>query len=974
MRPAWRLAISSASARPSRMLLLISAVALSAALIAAVSSTLHSLNESVLLRTQVTLGLSDVELKPAGSGAQMPESLVEEARAWPGVKIAAPRLETSIGALAVRSQAYERTENGWALRDRLYSSPGAQALGIDPQAEPAVRPLPLIAGRMPEQEGEVVIDALLAYRLGYEYATSATRRRGVDLVDPSRLRARLEPAPDAPAQLDEASAERFNRAQGVRVGDEIFIMPTVSAASRVIAAVPTFILGPNAVTAGVAHVPGIAASVPKLIGLARDPSSVREAFNLLRSPTRLRVVGIAEQPPLGARPQYYMHLPELQRLSRHEGEVSTLDFILDDGVQPEEFAATHREALGAAYVITSTPRHTSKLEKNLQSSQLGLILASVLAFMSAAFIIMTGLTTDMSQRQRELASMRCVGGRRRQLAEIQLVTGLLVGGAGALIGVPLGLGAAWLLVKAFPTNIPAGLVVPQAGVLLAFFGSCFSGVVGAAFPAWKAANVPPLAALKPHAKPATKRSVAAIGAMGLVGVALHIAWITIPKDGQVVAWGYVFFALPAMFVGYFLLGVPMVLLVSKLSAFVLAKVLRLPRPLVVRGVSATPYRYGFTAGAMMTGLALMVAIWTNGRAVLRDWIGNMEFPDAFVSGLPLEPGALDTVRTLPFVDRACPITREFVDLDESAKLGLRSLQEYATTFIGFEPGPFFDMTNLTWVQGSVDEARPKLEAGNAVLIAREFHVARGLGVGDTFACSRNGKKFEFEIVGVVTSPGLDIASRFFNIGEEYTHQAVHSVFGTLADMREKFGSNQIHIIQIDLNDEVDEAEALATLWEALGPYGLLDAGSAKELKERIHQLAFGTLLVFSSVAVVAMFVACFGVANLIAASIDLRQFEFGVLRAVGAQRGLITRMVIAEAVLIGLAAAVLGTVMGVQAAFGGKRLYEALLGIEFAVRPPLLPVVLGWAVVLVLTLLASAPAAIRLNRRRPRELLGAVKA
>ncbi len=36
---------------------------------------------------------------------------------------------------------------------------------------------------------------------------------------------------------------------------------------------------------------------------------------------------------------------------------------------------------------------------------------------------------------------------------------------------------------------------------------------------------------------------------------------------------------------------------------------------------------------------------------------------------------------------------------------------------------------------------------------------------------------DFEIVGVVTSPGLEIVSKFFNVGETYADQAVHAVFG-----------------------------------------------------------------------------------------------------------------------------------------------------------------------------------------------------
>src|SRR5262249_58128058 len=84
----------------------------------------------------------------------------------------------------------------------------------------------------------------------------------------------------------------------------------------------------------------------------------------------------------------------------------------------------------------TTERVTSGLEKNIASSQLGMVLATVMAFMSAAFIITTGLTTSVTERQRELAILRCIGGTRAQLARMQVLIGALLGAAGAAACVP----------------------------------------------------------------------------------------------------------------------------------------------------------------------------------------------------------------------------------------------------------------------------------------------------------------------------------------------------------------------------------------------------------------------------------------------------------------------------------------------------------------------------------------------------------
>jgi len=599
----------------------------------------------------------------------------------------------------------------------------------------------------------------------------------------------------------------------------------------------------------------------------------------------------------------------------------------------------------------------------------------VLAVLSASFIIMTGLTTDMTQRQRELAMLRCVGSTRTQLVQAQVLVGLGIGIIGGVIGVPFGIAVAWALAVMFPEQVPSGVVVVGTDVGIGLGASVASGVLGSLWPAYRSASVPPLRGLRPQAQAASARGVALTGLFGVVLIGVHLAIILVPTRDSSVFWVYAGVGLPAMFVGYFLLGVPMVALAGRVVAPVLSAGLSLPAGMLGRGVRATPFRIGFTSGAMMTGLAMIVAIWSNGQSVLRDWIGAMEFPDAYASGLPLDPGAREAVEGLGFVERTSVISRELVGVEGDASLGTtfggREVSTYQTSFIGFEPRSFFQMMSPTWVQGSLERALPKLEDGTGILVAREFHTARGIGVGDPFTVTHKGREFTFEIVGVVTSPGLDIASKFFNIGEEYTHQAVHAVFGSMRAMQ-RFGADRIHIIQIDLSEGIDTEAAMTQIRSVLAPYGLLDAGSGVGIKQEIERFATDTILVFSSIGVVAMLVACFGVANLIAASIDGRRYEFGVLRAVGGTRGVILRLLLAEAIIVAAVASVLGVLMGMQAALGGRRVYELILGIRFEIRPAIEPISIGIVVMATLTIGAAVPAILRLNRSSPRDLLTSI--
>ncbi|MCA9299185.1 MAG: hypothetical protein KDA28_08975, partial [Phycisphaerales bacterium] len=374
-------------------------------------------------------------------------------------------------------------------------------------------------------------------------------------------------------------------------------------------------------------------------------------------------------------------------------------------------------------------------------------------------------------------------------------------------------------------------------------------------------------------------------------IVLQALIVGLPSNGQVAFWGYATVGLPALFTVYFLLGVPAVRLATHVLVAPLSRLLGLPARYLRSTLLDAPFRHGFTAGAMMAGLALMVALWTNGGAIMRDWLGRIEFPDAFVNGPAMTEDHQRALDDLPFVRHTCAISLLPVETDV---FGVRALQKLQTTFIAFQPDRFFEMTTLTWIEGNEADARRRLDEGGAILVAKEFRVAQGLGVGDTFACTFNEVRHEFEIVGVITSPGLEVASKFFNIGSEYAEQSVHAIFGTRRDLEEKLvrAETPINLFQIDLDDDVDEAMAIDEIRAALADTGILDAGSGRQIKEEIRFFTRGILLVVSVVAVSSMLVACFGVANLIIAGIEHRRFSFGVLRAVGGQRALLVRLVI----------------------------------------------------------------------------------
>ena len=917
MGSASRLAIRSLQARRKRTALLIAAVALSALLIAAVSTAMVSIQGSLTDRIASTIGRSDVLVQSGSGGQTIDEVWIERARAWPGVAGVSGRNESPLSLRAtIELYLPEGEESQSYVFSRAQTLINATGNGFDFAQVDQIRPISVVEGRLPAADDEIAIDTLLADRLAGREGEAgamggAISMQKVMLDENERLDAQ-------PKSKDEA--ERFNTGVEVGVGDSI-------------------------------------EQVSKY---------------LRRRMAVLKIVGIVEPPPLGGRPQAYLTRAGLAALSDQTGRVSGVEILLKEGVDADAFVEARKAELAERdlerVLVQTTAKKTSGLDKNMRSSRIGMILASAISFLSASFIIMTGLTVDVAERQRELAVLRCIGGKRSQLAASQIISGLIIGGLGAVIGTPLGIFLCGVLMHILREQLRAGLVFSWWPAVLAGTGAIVAGLIGALWPAWKAASTSPLKALSPRVMAVQRRSVVLVGVIGLACIGLQTLTVTLPSDGNVAFYSYMLVGLPAMFAGYFLVGVPGVLIVARVFGPMISRLLALPPMMLRRTIEQTPYRFGFTAGAMMGGLALMISIWTQGGSLMRDWLGNLKFPDAFVSGLALTPEAQETLDEMPFVTGTCAITLHPVETDA---FGVKGLTTYMSTFIAFEPEIFFELAELTFIEGDEETAKARLIEGDAILVAREFQVAQGLGVGDTFVCRYQDEAYPFEIVGVVTSPGLDIVSKFFNIGEEYAQQAIHAVFGSRRDMIEKFGNESINLIQIELDKDFDDAEAIEIIRHDLFSYGIRDAGSGRAIKEQLRVVLGGAIGASTVVGICAMIVACFGVANLIAAGIEARRFELGVLRSIGAQKSVLLRMVIGEALIIAAVACVLGSAMGFQGAWAGREMNKMIIGLDTKAYFPIVGTLLGWVLVLLITIAAALPAGYLVMRTSPRALLQA---
>ncbi|CAN5211234.1 ABC transporter permease [soil metagenome] len=240
----------------------------------------------------------------------------------------------------------------------------------------------------------------------------------------------------------------------------------------------------------------------------------------------------------------------------------------------------------------------------------------------------------------------------------------------------------------------------------------------------------------------------------------------------------------------------------------------------------------------------------------------------------------------------------------------------------------------------------------------------GLSVGDRVQVILEGPSEEFTIVGIVgfgvadnlggatlSAFEIDTAQRIFNAEDGFDQIAVAAEDGVSpADLRRRI------------------AATLPGDAEAVSGQSVADE-NAQEIQEALGFFNIA-LLVFAGVS---LFVGAFIIFNTFQIIVAQRTRELALLRALGASRSQVTRLVVAEAFIVGVVSSAVGIALGFLVAVGLQALLKGF-GLElptsdtqFLPRTVLVSVIVGVGT----TFVASVFPAVRASRVAPVEAMRA---
>lgn len=650
------------------------------------------------------------------------------------------------------------------------------------------------------------------------------------------------------------------------------------------------------------------------------------------------------------------------------------------------------------------------------------------AFLASAFIIFTALNMGITERMRQLGMLRAVGMSRCQGAWYVFFNSLLLGAAGAGLGLLGGYVALMATTLGRPELFPHGVALDWLCYVLALGCSLGGALAGMVFPLWSVWRLSPLEALAPTSAfnfRAFPRVLCGIGLLLLLPAYIICYLLELPAMTRYIAYAAI--GAPAAGIGCILLTPALIFAAERIFTRPLARLLRLAPEFLAGQLTGRLWQSAGVAISLTIGLGLFIAVQTWGYSMYEPFRPERDMPDAIISFLPdgLPPELAGEVAEAPGImpGRCAPLYLRQLPAAQKTMQHLRGKEQVMINqdnflVVGIDPLMVFGGDNpiitARFTQGNREEALAKVARGGYCIVPHTFYNFSGLGVGERIAVNsgggrpggrdapgrdgESGREFELEIAGVVDMPwhlmsawtgmrGLDGASFgtlsivFVDTQTALNLARTPNVYFFWANLEADFKALPLEERLARLDAQMARIEGLVERAPLLDPTTGEELPAPRQrstvtLEDNVLNLAswraFGMINRMSELPAWALGITMLAVINLILSTVWLRRREFGVLRAVGMSGGQLMRLLLAEGVLICLTACLLSLFFGVYfaACVSSLARYTSMFGgLPIVLVVPWLKI-LGAVLVTLLvgTLVSLIPAALTM-RRTPVELM-----
>ena len=340
-----------------------------------------------------------------------------------------------------------------------------------------------------------------------------------------------------------------------------------------------------------------------------------------------------------------------------------------------------------------------------------------------------------------------------------------------------------------------------------------------------------------------------------------------------------------------------------------------------------------TSFAMMISVTIMIKSF---KQTVYTWVEQTLSADLLVH--QATPGGERSVLTMPHALRQELLGIEGVhDADSARSIDL----EYAgdpVLLVAVDFAVYARYGTFPFVAGDRESAMPQVIEQQGLLVSENFGRRYGVGVGDRLELDTPRGQHAFAVVGVV----IDYSSDRGTITMDRSTYLAY------------WGDEQVDAFGVFIAPGAQPervAERIQRHFAGRYPLYVLTRG---KFKERVLELVEQPFAITYALEVIAIVVALLGVTNALYASILERTRELGVLRAVGATRLRVQRIILIEGGIMGVIGACCGLVAGlVLSVILIFVINRQVFGWTMQIAVPVPFVCLTWALLVAATIAAS---------------------
>jgi putative ABC transport system permease protein len=596
-------------------------------------------------------------------------------------------------------------------------------------------------------------------------------------------------------------------------------------------------------------------------------------------------------------------LPTAQKLFNKEGKLDEIAVAPKPGVSDQELVQELRRVIPSTATVRTAAqqaREDAKGTNQFISFLRGFLLAFAgIALFVGSFVIANSLSITIAQRTREFATVRTIGGSRRQVLASIVIEALATGVIASVIGIAAGVALARGLFSLFDAvgfTLPnSGLIFQARTVVVSLLVGVLVTLLASLRPAIRATRVPPIAAVRegavlPESRFARYRLPGSI-LLTVAGFAALLWSLFGPGLGTRAILIWMGLGALLIFFGVALLAERLIRpLAASLGAFA-------PRLGGAAGALArdnarrNPQRTASTAAALMIGLALvtLVAVLASGiTSTFRDAVnglwGGADY--AITAQNNFSPIPVSVANSAAKTDGVEAVGN--VRTGEAQAFGKRIF----VTAVDPATGKIF---SIDWKQGSPQVLSSLGDNGAFVDdgYATTHHLRVGSPIEITFP---NGKRKRFVVKGIFKPP------------------TGGSPFGPVtisASTFDRYNANPRNLYSFVRMRGGQTPENQAALERRMKAFPNAKVQTREQFIDNQISGLNSVLNVLYVLLALSVIVSLFGIINTLVLTVFERTRELGMLRAIGMTRRQVRRMIRYESVITALIGGALGIALGI---------------------------------------------------------------